>query len=115
MAGSLAPKKDWLGAARRGDRYLDALERNGWDSYFSGEMPPTIPEGWLTPETAPQISSRVRFLKTTTTFGGTMTNEGELAIVSELRFTPAGSVHALVRTVDGRKRRIMAIGEIGPA
>jgi hypothetical protein len=103
------------GRSAAGDRYMDALEQGGWDSLFSRELQAKIPEHWFTPETAPRIGSRVRFAATSTTLDGTTAEAGELAIVTELRFIPAGAVYGRVRTIDGRKTMVFSWHEVEPA
>jgi hypothetical protein len=60
-----------------------------------------LPEWALTPETAPQVGTRVRFVNTDRTMSGVEFKEGELGIVTEARFTPMGPVFVTVRTLDG--------------
>ena len=50
-----------------------------------------------------------------TTMGGQRFREGELMIVDELRFSPAGIVWVGLRAIDGRHRMTGMLGEFVPA
>jgi hypothetical protein len=105
----------WL-ESESGERFVERVFQAGWDDYFSGRMRRgVVPASWMTPETAPQIGSRVRIREDQETIGGTRITAGELAIVSELRFAPVGIVSALLRTIDGRRIRTFDIGMIDRA
>ena len=96
--------EDWLGS-RDGRAWTEAREDERWDDYISGEVPVTpLPDWALTPETAPRVGARVRFVENDRTMGGVEFGEGEFGIVTEARFTPMGAVFVTVRTLDGRKR-----------
>jgi hypothetical protein len=96
--------EDWMGS-RGGRAWMEAGQDKRWDEYISGKSPAVaLPEWALTPETAPQVGSRVRFVNTDRTIGGVEFQEGELGIVIEARFTPMGAVFITVRTLDGRKQ-----------
>lgn len=84
---------------------MEERQDERWDEYISGKAPSIpLPDWALTPETAPQVGTRVRFVDTDQTMSGVEFNEGELGIVTEARFTPMGAVFVAVRTLDGRKR-----------
>jgi len=96
--------EDWLGS-RDGRAWMEARQDDRWDEYISGSAPaPPLPDWALTPETAPQVGTRVRFVSTDRTMSGVEFEEGELGIVTEARFTPMGVVVITVRTLDGRKQ-----------
>jgi hypothetical protein len=96
--------EDWLGS-RDGREWTEAREDERWDEYISGKLPSTpLPDWALTPNSAPQVGTRVRFVEHDRTMGGVEFAEGELGIVTEARFTPMGAVFVTVGTLDGRKR-----------
>lgn len=49
------------------------------------------------------------------TFGGTAFKEGELALVTEIRLAPAGTVLVTLRTPDGRSMIAMRPDDYVPA
>ena len=100
---------EWWSRSDDAHSWYDELAQHGWSAYFAGATPDP-PEWAITPETAPRIGARVRMTHTDTTFGGDTFKEGELAIVSEIHFTPMG-VRLRLRTVDGRTRFALSRGE----
>jgi hypothetical protein len=102
--------EDWLGS-RDGRTWTEARQDESWADYISGKKPSIrLPDWALTPETAPQAGTRVRFVETDRTMGGIEFKKGELGIVTEARFTPIGAVVIEVRTLDGRKRLVTMRG-----
>jgi hypothetical protein len=87
---------------RRRRWLVQRVEDRGWDDYVAGRMPGP-PEWGILPGDAPQIGSRVRLKIAGPTLSGTTFEEGELAVVTELRFMPVGSVRVGLRTLDGRR------------
>jgi len=94
--------------------FFDALGQHGFENYFAGRVPPP-PPGWLTPETAPKIGSRVRFTEDHETLGGRRFKTGELAFVAELHLTANGGVRATLRTPDGRRTTVVTGDSFTPA
>jgi hypothetical protein len=107
--------EDWLGS-RDGRAWTEARQDASWNDYISGNKPTaSLPDWALTPETAPQVGMRVRFVETDHTMSGIEFRKGELGIVTEARFTPMGVVVVEIRTLDGRKRLVTMRGTVEPA
>jgi hypothetical protein len=92
----------WWSQGEDAGKWYAELAQDGWATYFAGKGWP-LPEGFITPETAPKIASRVRINFAGPTFKGDVFEVGEVAVVAALQFNPIGSVSVELRTVDGRK------------
>jgi hypothetical protein len=96
----------WWSRSADAHRWYDELAQSGWVRYWAGTMPGP-PEWAMTPDDAPQIGARVRLRNPETTLGGTSFEDGEVALVTEIKFSPVGAVHVTLRTPDGRQVIVM--------
>jgi hypothetical protein len=103
----------WWSRSEDAHAWYEELAQGGWSDYFAGKAWP-MPQGWLTPENAPQIGSRVRLNMDGPTLGGTTFEVGEEALVTELRFSPVGAVSVTLRTPDGRSCMAMRAEDFDP-
>lgn len=103
----------WWSRSEDAHRWYDELAQSGWERHWAGTMPE--PAEWMmTPDDAPKIGSRVRLRNPDTTLGGTSFEDGEVALVTELRFSPVGAVYATLRTQDGRQMIAMRADDFDP-
>ena len=109
------PGEDWIGS-RAGRAWTEGRQDMAWAAYFSAESSLGNPPDWaLTPENAPGAGARVRLTRECRTMGGVDFRAGELALVVEAKFVPAGVVVLTVRTLDGRTRLVTMVDELEPA
>lgn len=97
------PGWEWLNSPA-GERWQREQHEAQWDVYFAGRTPEPPPFA-MTPESAPQVGTRVRFTEDVETVdGGTRFAAGELAVIEAAKFLPSyGIVSVDLRTLDGRR------------
>lgn len=100
----------WWQQGDDGRSWMEELAQDGWAAYFAGKSWPT-PTGFIIPEAAPPLRSRVILTEERKTFSGEVFEAGDVGLVVSLQLNPIGTVNVELRMEDDARRCLLTLAD----